>query len=55
VASALDPRIAMSFLIVGMVTETPGTIDDASPINTSFPGFQALMAGLGATFSEGKN
>ena len=55
VASHLDHRIAMSFLILGMVTETPVTIDDASPINTSFPGFQALMAGLGATFSEGKN
>lgn len=55
VASHLDHRIAMAFLVLGMVSESPVTIDDASPINTSFPGFKALMENLGATFSEGKS
>lgn len=44
----LDHRIAMSFAILGQRADQPITIDDASPINTSFPGFKALMKGLGA-------
>lgn len=44
----LDHRIAMSFLILSTVTEKPITIDDASPIKTSFPDFVDLMNGLGA-------
>lgn len=46
--TALDHRIAMSFLVMGMIAEEPVSIDDASPINTSFPGFTVLMNGLGA-------
>lgn len=53
VKSHLDHRIAMSFLVLGMVAEQPIGVDDASPINTSFPGFQVLMEGLGAKFSAG--
>ena len=52
VASKLDHRIAMSFLVLGLVCEQPITVDDASPIDTSFPGFKHLMAGLGAGFSN---
>lgn len=48
VAADLDHRIAMSFLILGCRSRLPVEIDDASPINTSFPGFMALMNGLGA-------
>ncbi|RME14786.1 MAG: 3-phosphoshikimate 1-carboxyvinyltransferase, partial [Alphaproteobacteria bacterium] len=44
----LDHRIAMSFLVLGMAAERAVSVDDASPIATSFPGFEALMAGLGA-------
>jgi 3-phosphoshikimate 1-carboxyvinyltransferase len=44
----LDHRIAMAFLVLGMVTDEPVSIDDAAPINTSFPGFTELMNGLGA-------
>lgn len=44
----LDHRIAMAFLVLGMVSEQKITIDDASPIDTSFPGFAKLMNGLGA-------
>ena len=43
-----DHRIAMSFLILGLVAEKPVTIDDSSFIPTSFPGFVELMSGIGA-------
>ncbi len=48
VATALDHRIAMSFLVLGCVTEQPIAVDDAKPIVTSFPGFAELMNGIGA-------
>ncbi|MEM6373154.1 MAG: 3-phosphoshikimate 1-carboxyvinyltransferase [Pseudomonadota bacterium] len=47
-ASHLDHRIAMSFLVMGMATQKPMSIDDGGPIATSFPIFEPLMAGLGA-------
>ncbi|WP_299968167.1 3-phosphoshikimate 1-carboxyvinyltransferase [uncultured Roseobacter sp.] len=47
-ASHLDHRIAMSFLILGMATRQPVTVDDAGPIATSFPIFEPLMTRLGA-------
>jgi 3-phosphoshikimate 1-carboxyvinyltransferase len=50
VETHLDHRIAMSFLILGLVAGTPVTIDDARPISTSFPEFRNLMTGLGAVF-----
>lgn len=53
-ASHLDHRIAMSFLVLGMISEQPVAVDDASPIATSFPGFKTLMQGLGATLIEGE-
>jgi len=48
VAARLDHRIAMSFLCLGMAAREPVKVDDASPIQTSFPTFQTLMSGLGA-------
>ena len=48
VATHLDHRIAMSFLVLGLATKEPVAVDDGSPIDTSFPGFAALMNGLGA-------
>jgi len=48
VATHLDHRIAMSFLIMGLASEKPVTIDDATMIATSFPEFMGLMKGLGA-------
>jgi 3-phosphoshikimate 1-carboxyvinyltransferase len=45
----LDHRIAMSFLIAGMAAKAPVGVDDASPIVTSFPIFEGLMNGLGAS------
>ncbi len=47
VAALMDHRIAMSFLVLGMSADAPVTIDDASHIGTSFPGFVELMNGLG--------
>ena len=48
VQTHLDHRIAMSFLVMGLATEKPVTIDDAAMIATSFPEFMDLMTGLGA-------
>ncbi len=48
VESRLDHRIAMSFLCLGLVARDPVTVDDAGPIATSFPVFEALMRDLGA-------
>ena len=48
VATRLDHRIAMAFLVAGMATRAPVTVDDSGPIATSFPTFMALMRGLGA-------
>jgi 3-phosphoshikimate 1-carboxyvinyltransferase len=50
IATQLDHRIAMAFLVLGLATRTPVRIDDAAPIATSFPGFTGLMNALGATF-----
>lgn len=51
-ASHLDHRIAMSFLILGMASKNPVSIDDGSPIATSFPIFESLMAALGARLAH---
>jgi len=52
IAVDLDHRIAMSFLVLGCVTENPVVIDDADAIGTSFPGFVDLMNGLGTQIGE---
>ena len=48
VATHLDHRIAMSFLVLGLVSDAPITVDDGGPIATSFPDFLPLMRRLGA-------
>jgi len=52
IAANLDHRIAMAFLVMGMVAGKPVAVDDGSPIETSFPGFVALMNGLGAKIAH---
>ena len=47
VATSLDHRIAMSFLVLGTATAEPVAIDDAGPIETSFPGFVEVMNAAG--------
>jgi len=51
VETHLDHRIAMSFLVMGLASEKPVTIDDAAMIATSFPTFRPALERLGATFS----
>ena len=52
VATHLDHRIAMAFLVLGLASDRPVTVDDGAMIATSFPGFAPLMAELGATLHE---
>lgn len=52
VATAMDHRIAMSFLVLGMGSAEPVRVDDGAFIDTSFPGFVALMNGLGGRIGE---
>ncbi len=49
IATHFDHRIAMSFVVAGMVSSAPVTIDDAAPIATSFPTFFELLASLQGT------
>ncbi|UWQ49215.1 3-phosphoshikimate 1-carboxyvinyltransferase [Leisingera caerulea] len=46
--SFLDHRIAMSFMVMGMGAQNAVSVDDGSPIATSFPIFETLMGNLGA-------
>jgi 3-phosphoshikimate 1-carboxyvinyltransferase len=50
VETHMDHRLAMSALVLGLVTTEPVLIDDAGFIDTSFPGFVGLMNGIGAKF-----
>lgn len=48
IVSGNDHRIAMSFLVLGMMAKDPIKIDDGAPIETSFPNFVETMNRLGA-------
>ncbi len=52
IATRLDHRIAMAFLVLGLAANEPVRIDDGAPIATSFPDFVPLMSRLGATFGD---
>jgi 3-phosphoshikimate 1-carboxyvinyltransferase len=43
----LDHRIAMSFAVAGLHGRRPLIVADMSPADTSFPGFERLLEGLG--------
>jgi 3-phosphoshikimate 1-carboxyvinyltransferase len=47
-----DHRIAMSFLVMGLASAQPVTVDEPGMIATSFPTFGTMMRGLGATLEE---
>jgi 3-phosphoshikimate 1-carboxyvinyltransferase len=51
VATHLDHRIAMSFLVMGLAAERAVAVDDERMIETSFPTFRPLMSALGAEFA----
>ncbi len=46
VETHMDHRLAMSALVLGLAARDPVSVDDASFIDTSFPGFVRLMNGL---------
>jgi 3-phosphoshikimate 1-carboxyvinyltransferase len=47
VATHMDHRIAMSALVMGLASDRPVQVDDATFIATSFPGFADMMRRLG--------
>jgi 3-phosphoshikimate 1-carboxyvinyltransferase len=51
VATHMDHRIAMAFLVMGLASDKAVGVDDTSFIATSFPTFVAMMRGIGAEFS----
>ncbi len=51
VATHMDHRIAMAFLMMGLASQKPVGIDDSSFIATSFPSFVPMMRSLGAELS----
>jgi 3-phosphoshikimate 1-carboxyvinyltransferase len=50
VATHMDHRIAMAFLVMGLASERQVAVDDTSIIATSFPSFVPMMRGVGAVF-----
>ena len=50
-----DHRIAMSFLILGMVTKAPIRVENCETIYTSFPNFFEIMRLSGADFILDRN
>ncbi len=48
VATHMDHRIAMAFLVMGLASEQPVAVNDVSFVATSFPGFVPMLRGLGA-------
>ena len=47
-----DHRIAMSLAVAGTVADGPVTVRDVAAVETSFPGFEACLASLGADISH---
>ncbi|MEQ1754706.1 MAG: 3-phosphoshikimate 1-carboxyvinyltransferase [Micropepsaceae bacterium] len=52
VTTHMDHRIAMSFLIAGLASQAPVSVDDTRFIATSFPSFIPMMQALGAKFQK---
>jgi len=50
--TAMDHRIAMSFLVMGLTLEKGIEIDDASMIKTSFPNFEKIFSDCGISFDS---
>lgn len=47
-----DHRVAMSAVVLGLVAEGETIVDDVDCVDTSFPGFAALLRSLGADIRE---
>ena len=46
----LDHRVAMSAMILGMNSKYEISIDDISPISTSFPEFEKIYSQIGGSY-----
>jgi 3-phosphoshikimate 1-carboxyvinyltransferase len=53
VTPRLDPKLAMAFLVLGMATDQPVTIDDGAVMADLFPGFADAFEHVGASFAAG--
>ena len=51
IPARLDHRIAMAFLVMGLASQRPVSVDDGGPIDTSFPDFVVLMNKIGAAIA----
>ena len=51
VATAMDHRLAMSAVVLGLAARRAVTVDDTAFIETSFPGFVTLLNRLGAALA----
>ena len=51
IATHMDHRIAMAFLVMGLASRKSVAVDDTAFIATSFPDFLGLMRRLGADFA----
>jgi 3-phosphoshikimate 1-carboxyvinyltransferase len=51
IATQMDHRLAMAFLVSGLASREPISIDDSTMMGTSFPRFRQIMRTLGARIS----
>ena len=51
VTTHMDHRLAMAFLVAGLASREPVSIDDSTMMRTSFPNFRTMMRELGANIS----
>jgi 3-phosphoshikimate 1-carboxyvinyltransferase len=47
-----DHRIAMSFAVAGTAADGPVSVRDVAAVETSFPGFEACLSGIGADIAR---
>ena len=52
VTTRLDPKLAMAFLVLGMATDQPVTIDDGGVMAELFPDFVSAFEHIGGSFSS---
>jgi len=53
ISARLDPRLAMAFLVLGLATDRPVSIEDGSVIDDLFPDFAGVFEHLGASIVPG--
>lgn len=52
VSAPWDHRIAMAFLVLGLAARAPVVVEGVEAVSSSFPGFAARMAELGADIAQ---